>query len=66
MVLARSLKASFTAMAVGGKYRRKYIAPCQQTGQRGIRYIVRGSMGADKTKADLLPGTLDMLVLKIL
>jgi PadR family transcriptional regulator PadR len=30
------------------------------------RHIIRLSMGAEKTKTDLLPGTLDMLVLKIL
>ena len=36
------------------------------TGDMCRRPIIRLSMGTEKTKADLLPGTLDMLVLKIL
>ena len=36
------------------------------TGPETIRLILRLSMGTDKLKAELLPGTLDMMVLKIL
>src|SRR4051795_12561986 len=39
---------------------------CRGERQRHIRHIIRSPMGADRPKADLLPGTLDMLVLKIL
>ncbi len=36
------------------------------TGPESLRPIIRLSMGTEKPKADLLPGTLDMMVLKIL
>ena len=36
------------------------------TGEEVQRTMIRLSMGTDKNRADLLPGTLDMLVLKIL
>ena len=36
------------------------------TGPETIRLILRLSMGTEKLKAELLPGTLDMMVLKIL
>jgi transcriptional regulator len=44
----------------------KRIVDLRLTGKKFYRSIIRNPMGTGKPKADLLPGTLDMIVLQIL
>jgi PadR family transcriptional regulator, regulatory protein PadR len=62
-----ALQASEPASSFVPKaYLIKHIFKLGLTEPELYRFIIRPSMGLKKPKADLLPGTLDMLVLKVL
>jgi PadR family transcriptional regulator PadR len=65
---SREPRPSLTALSsfVPRAYLIEHIFQSRLTILEVCRLIISPSMGTEKSKADLLPGTLDMLVLKIL